>query len=57
MDVEVKIPQATTLAANRLAEADVKETELVFPEGLQANAGAADGLRGMQVENSRLRRR
>ena len=51
VDVEVKIPQATTLAANGVAEADVKETELVFPEGLQANAGAADGLQACQVRN------
>jgi hypothetical protein len=44
LTVEVKIPQETTLSANGLAEADVFSTELAFPEGLQANAGAADGL-------------
>ena len=44
MTVEVKIPQETTLAANGLAEADAFSTELEFPEGLQANAGSADGL-------------
>ena len=43
MNVEVKIPQETTLAANGPAEADVYATELVFPEGLQANAGAPAG--------------
>ena len=50
LTVEVKIPQETTLAANGLAEADPYSTELTFPEGLQANAGAADGLGTCHVE-------
>ncbi len=49
LTVEVKIPQEATLSANGVAEADVKETELTFPEGLQANAGAADGLETCSV--------
>ena len=49
LTVEVKIPQEPTLSANGVAEADVKETELTFPEGLQANAGAADGLETCSV--------
>ncbi len=50
LTVEVKIPQEPTLSANGVAEADVKETELTFPEGLQANAGAANGLETCSVE-------
>ena len=51
LNVDVTIPQSTTLSASGVAEADVKETELVFPEGLEANAGAADGLAACKVEN------
>jgi hypothetical protein len=51
LNVDVTIPQSTTLSTSGVAEADVKETTLVFPEGLQANAGAADGLAACKVEN------
>ena len=44
MNVEVTVPQDTTLAANGVAEADVKDTTLMLPEGMQANPGAANGL-------------
>jgi hypothetical protein len=63
LTVEVKVPQETTLTAGDLAEADIKETKLELPEGMQTSAGAADGLEtcsaaqlgftgeGTQVEN------
>jgi hypothetical protein len=44
MTVEINVPQDTTLSAVGLSEADIKDTALTLPEGLTANAGAADGL-------------
>ncbi len=44
LNVEVTVPQNTTLAANGVAEADIKDTTLTLPEGMQANPGAAGGL-------------
>jgi hypothetical protein len=44
LSVDVTVPQNTTLSATGLAEADIKDTTLTLPEGMQANAGASDGL-------------
>ncbi len=44
LNVEINVPQDTTLAANGLAEADVKATTLTLPEGMMASAGASNGL-------------
>jgi len=44
MEVQVKMPQQTTLEENGKEEADIKSTTLELPEGLQASAGAANGL-------------
>jgi hypothetical protein len=44
MEVQVKMPQETTLNAEENAEADIKSTTLELPEGLQSSAGAANGL-------------
>jgi hypothetical protein len=49
MTVKVNMPQQTTLEDEGKAEADIKETTLELPEGLQASAGAADGLQACGV--------
>ncbi len=47
LTVGVSLPDRET---NGLAEADVKETTLTLPKGLQASAGAANGLETCKVE-------
>ncbi len=54
LNVEVKVPQGTTLATNGLAEADVKATTVTLPEGMMSNAGAADGLKVCETEAAGL---
>jgi hypothetical protein len=44
LDVEVNVPQTTTLATTGLAEADIASTTVRLPEEMISNAGAADGL-------------
>ncbi|HEV2980903.1 MAG TPA: hypothetical protein VGX51_05695, partial [Solirubrobacteraceae bacterium] len=45
MTVEVSLPQQeTTMKPGALGEADIKDTTLTLPEGVQASAGAANGL-------------
>src|ERR1019366_3613157 len=44
MTVKIHVPQASTLSGTGLAEADAKLTTLTLPEGIQASAGAANGL-------------
>jgi hypothetical protein len=44
LNVGVTVPQGTTTADGGLAEADIKETTMILPEGLQVNPGSADGL-------------
>ncbi len=44
LTVEVNVPQDTTLATDKFAEADVRATTVTLPEEMVANAGAADGL-------------
>jgi hypothetical protein len=46
MKVDVEVPQGPTLTAGQLGEADVKDTTVTLPEGMQLNEGAADGLLG-----------
>ncbi len=49
LNVEVTLPQETTLAESGPAEAAVYATELALPEGLTTNAGGAIGLAACSV--------
>lgn len=44
MNVDIHIPQASTLSGTQLSEATVKKTVLTLPEGILASAGAAESL-------------
>jgi hypothetical protein len=44
LNVEITMPQQTTLSAGGLAEADIGDTSVTLPEGMLTNAGSADGL-------------
>ncbi len=44
LSVNVHVPQTTTLEAEGLAEADVRDTTVTFPEGVQVSPSAANGL-------------
>jgi hypothetical protein len=46
LSVEVTVPQQTTLAAGKLAEADVRDTTVTLPRGVELSPSAANGLEG-----------
>ena len=46
LSVEVKVPQQTTLEAGKLAEADVRDTTVTLPQGVELSPSAANGLEG-----------
>jgi hypothetical protein len=50
MTVKVTLPQKGTLEAQGKAEADLSATTLELPEGVQTNAGAANGLLSCSAE-------
>jgi hypothetical protein len=52
LSVKVKVPQEATLSAATLAEADVKDTVVTLPRGVQASPGAANGLEACTVVQS-----
>jgi uncharacterized repeat protein (TIGR01451 family) len=44
LSVNVEAPQRTTLEANGLAEADIRDTTVTLPEGVELSPSAANGL-------------
>jgi len=44
LSVNVEVPQNTTLEANGLAEADVRDTTVTLPQGVELSPSAANGL-------------
>ena len=46
LSVEVKVPQQTTLEADKLGEADVRDTTVTLPQGVALSPSAANGLEG-----------
>jgi hypothetical protein len=48
--VDVNVPQQTTLEAGKLAEADVRDTTVTLPEGVELSPSAANGLEGCTEE-------
>jgi hypothetical protein len=44
LSVKVKVPQQTTLEAGKLGEADIRNTTVTLPEGVELSPSAANGL-------------
>jgi hypothetical protein len=50
LSVSVEMPQKTTLEANGLAEADVRDTTVTLPAGVELSPSAANGLQACSEE-------
>jgi hypothetical protein len=50
LSVDVKVPQTTLLEEGGLAEADVRDTTVTFPSGVELSPSAANGLQACSEE-------
>ncbi len=50
LTVKVHVPQEASVAGEGLADSDVKDTTIVFPEGVTLNPSGANGLEGIAQE-------
>jgi hypothetical protein len=52
LSMDVQVPQQTTLEADKPAEADVRDTTVTLPRGVQLSPSAANGLEGCSEQQA-----